>query len=164
MGSLCKRYVCKNDHKKYANKLVEGYEKYTGSELKVQKTPGDLGTTISKSDLEETDNINKHISFVEQLMWYKTKVGTYVTNAERELLVKMSHLGTEHGKKLGIFIRYLKGKDTKGIIIRKPKVMKAVMFCESKYSKDKDTRKILSVLVTTLGGTLLTCLSKPMGL
>ena len=41
-------------------KLVEGYEEYTGSYLRVQKTPGTLGMTISKSHLEEPDNINKY--------------------------------------------------------------------------------------------------------
>ena len=35
-----------------------------------------------------------------------------------------------------------------------------VMFCDSKYATDNDTIKSVSVLVTTLGGTLLICLSK----
>ena len=36
---------------KDVNKLVEGYDKYTGSGVKVQKTPVNPGTTLSKSDL-----------------------------------------------------------------------------------------------------------------
>ena len=72
----------------------------------------------------------------------------------------MSHLGTEDWKTLGRLIGYLKYKDTKGIIIRKPKIMRDVMFCDSKYATDKDTIKSVSGLVTTLGGTLLICLSK----
>ena len=61
---------------------------------------------------------------------------------------------------MGRFIGYLKGKETKGIIIRKPKVLKGVMLCDSNYTTDKETRKIVSSLVDKLGGTLLTCLSK----
>ena len=38
--------------------------------------------------------------------------------------------------------------------------MKAVMFCDLNYATDKETRKSVSSLVDTLGGTLLTCLSK----
>ena len=38
---------------KDAKKLLKGYEKSTRSDLKVHKTPGSLGTTLSKSDLEE---------------------------------------------------------------------------------------------------------------
>ena len=52
-----------------------------GIDLRIQKTPGAPYTTLSKSDLEEPDNINKYISFVGQLMWYTTKVGPDVENA-----------------------------------------------------------------------------------
>ena len=72
----------------------------------------------------------------------------------------MSHPGQEHWKALGGFIGYLKGKETKFIIIRKPKVLKAIIFCDSNYARDKDTRNSFSGLVSTLGGTLLTCSSK----
>ena len=44
---------------KDAKKLVEIYENYMGSDLRVQKTPGSLGTTLSKSDLEKPVNTNK---------------------------------------------------------------------------------------------------------
>ena len=50
-------------------KLVEGYKNYTGSDLRVQKTPGAPGTTLNKSDLEYPDNINKYISLAGQLIW-----------------------------------------------------------------------------------------------
>ena len=36
---------------KYVNKLVYIYEKLTGSDLKVQKTPGAPGTTLINSEL-----------------------------------------------------------------------------------------------------------------
>ena len=91
--------------------LVEGYENYTGSDLKVQKTPGDPGTTLSKSDLEEPDNTNnKYITFVGQIMCYITKMVPDVENVAMELTVHMSHPGPEHWKALGHFIGYLKGK------------------------------------------------------
>ena len=106
------------------NNLVEGYKKYTGGDLKVQKTPRAPGTNQSKSDLEEPYNINKYRSFVGKLMWYTTKVVPEVTNAEIELVVHMSHPGTEHCKVLGRLIGYLKGKETKGIIIKNPEVLK----------------------------------------
>ena len=67
------------------------------------------------------------------------------------------HPGTDHWKALGRLIGYLKGKDTKGIIIRNPKVLKAVMFCDSNYATDREKIKIVRGLVATLGGTLLIC-------
>ena len=83
-------------------------------------------------------------------MWYTTKVVPEVENAARELAVYMSHPGMGHCKSLVRLIDYLKGKDTKVIVIIKPKVMKAIMFCDSDYATEKDT----------IGGTLLTYFSK----
>ena len=77
------------------------FGKYTGGGLRIQKTPGALGATLSKIDLGEIDRINNYRSFVGQLMWYKNKVGPDVSNAARELAVHMSHPGPEHWKSLG---------------------------------------------------------------
>ena len=61
---------------------------------------------------------------------------------------------------MGCLIGYIKGKEEKGIITRNPKVLKAVMFCDYNYATDRDTRKSVSSIVATLGGTILTCSSK----
>ena len=53
-----------------------------------------------------------------------------------------------------------KSKKTKLIKVRNPKILKAVMFCDSNYSMHKETRKSISGQVATLGGKLLTCASK----
>ena len=57
-------------------------------------------------------------------MRYTTNVVPDMANVARELAVHMSHHGMEHWKALGRLIGYLKGKCKKGIIIRKPKVLK----------------------------------------
>ena len=51
-------------------------------------------------------------------------------NAVRDLGVHMNHPGMTHWKALGRLIGYPKGKDTKFIILRKPKVLKAIIFCD----------------------------------
>ena len=63
-------------------------------------------------------------------MWYTTKMGPDGTNTARELVAHMSHPGMGHWKELERLIGYLKGKESKGIITRKPNVLKAVMFCD----------------------------------
>ena len=88
-------------------------------------------------------------------MWYKTNVGPDVANLEMDLAVHMSHPGPEHCKALGRLIGYLKVKQTKGIIISKPKVQKLVIFCYFNYATYKETRNSVSGLVATLGVTLL---------
>ena len=90
-------------------KFVEGYKKHNGSDVKVQKTPGASSTSPSKSDLEEPQGIDNYRSFVGQLMWYTTKEGSDVENAEREFAVQMIPPGQEHWKALERLIRYLKG-------------------------------------------------------
>ena len=93
-------------------------------------------------------------------MQYTTNLGSSVANVARELAVHMSRPGKENWKSLVRLIGYLKVKQTKGTIIRKPKVIKAVMFCDSNYTTDKETRKSVRGLVDTIGGTLLTCSPK----
>ena len=92
-GRDAKGTYAKMTMEKDVKKFVEGYENYTGSDVKVQKNPGDLGTTLSKSDLEEPYNIDRYRSFVGQLMWYTTNVVPDVANTERDLAVHMSHTG-----------------------------------------------------------------------
>ena len=78
----------------------------------------------------------------------------------RELELHMSHPGTDHWKALGRLIGYLKGKETKGIVILNPKFIKAVMCCDQNYATDKETRNNVSGLVATNGRKIPTCLSK----
>ena len=60
-GCDAKGMYAKMTMDKDVKKPVEGYMKYTGSYVKVHKTPGALVTTISKSDLEEPYNIDNFI-------------------------------------------------------------------------------------------------------
>ena len=59
----------KTTTEKDVKKLVEGYEKNTWGEVKVQKTPGTPGTTPSKSELEEPQDISNYRWLMGQLMW-----------------------------------------------------------------------------------------------
>ena len=85
---------------KEVKKLVKGYKKYTGNDVKVRKKLSAPGTTLSKSDLEEPLILDNYISFVGQLMGYATKVGPDMENAAIELVVNMSHPMPEHWKEL----------------------------------------------------------------
>ena len=125
--------------------MVEGYKKFIGTDVNVQKTPGSPGTNLSKSELKQPKYLDKYRSFLEQLMWYTAKVGPDVANASRELSVHMSHPGPEHWKTLGHLIGYLKGKNTKLIIIRKSKIVKAVMFWDSNYATEEGKERVSAV-------------------
>ena len=53
-GREAKGQYAKITTEKDVKKLAEGYEKYTGSDAKVQKTPGYTGTTQSKINQKKT--------------------------------------------------------------------------------------------------------------
>ena len=83
---------------KDVKQLVEGYEKFIVSVVKIKKTLGAPGTTLSNSDLEEPKGIYKHRSFVGRLMLYNTKLGPDVANSASELEVHIIHPGSENWK------------------------------------------------------------------
>ena len=74
-------------------RLVDGYKKYTGRGVKVQKTPGSTGMTLCNIKLKEPTDIENYRSFVGQIMRYTMKVGPDMLNTERELDVHMSNPG-----------------------------------------------------------------------
>ena len=76
------------------NKLVDGYKKFTGNALKVQKTPGAPGTTIINSELKYPTGIYKYSSFVGQIIWCTMMVVPDMANAAREFAVHTSRPGT----------------------------------------------------------------------
>ena len=45
--------------------LVDGYKKFTGSDFKVQETPGDPGTTICNRKIKDPADIDKYRSFMD---------------------------------------------------------------------------------------------------
>ena len=71
-----------------------------------------------------------------------------------------SNPGLEQWKSLVRLVIFIKVKETTVIIIRKPKVLKYVMFFYYNYATNEYKRKGVSGLVSTIGGTILTCSSK----
>ena len=48
-GVMTIKVRAQKNMEKYVNKLVDGYDKFTGSDLKVQKKTGSPGTILSNS-------------------------------------------------------------------------------------------------------------------
>ena len=78
-------------------------------------------------------------------MWYTAKVEPDMDHLERDLAVHMSNIGPEHWKALGVLIGYLKGKGMKGITIRNPRFIKAVIFCDSKCAAKNKPERVSEV-------------------
>ena len=69
--------------KKDVKKLVDRYRKFIGGGVKVQKTPGNPSTNLSKSELEKLKDMDKYRSFLGQIIWYTMKVGPDAVNTAR---------------------------------------------------------------------------------
>ena len=67
-GHNAKVPYAKMTMEKYDKKLADGYEKFIGSDVKVQKTPGFPSTTLSKSWIKELTDIYKYRSFWGQIL------------------------------------------------------------------------------------------------
>ena len=65
---------------KYVNKLVDGYDTFTGSNVKFQKTPGSPGRSQIKRKLKDPTDIDKYRLLVGHIKWYTIKVRTDVLN------------------------------------------------------------------------------------
>ena len=144
-GHNAKGVYAKVAMEKNIKKLVDGYKKFTGVDVKVQKTPGTPGTSLCNSELEYPTYIDKYRSLLDQIMCYATNVGPYMTNIARELAIHMSYPGPEHWKSLGRLTGYLEVKYIKGVIIIKPKVLNVVICVTQNIPQTKKLEKVLVV-------------------
>ena len=75
-GRDARSLYAKMNMEKDVKKLVERYEKFTGSYVKVKKTSGAPGTTLSKSEFEKPKYIDTYRSFMGILNVVHHKGGT----------------------------------------------------------------------------------------
>ena len=79
------------------------------------------------------------------IMGCTTKVGSGVTNTATDLNIHMIHPGTEKWKSLGSFIGYLKGKETKVVIVRNPKVLRRLYFLNRTAEQKNKPERVSAV-------------------
>ena len=91
---------------------------------------------------------------VGKLLYYVVKVGPECGNAVRDLARYMSNPGEEQWKAMRRVVGYLKGKIRHGHVMRRPKDLKAGLYCDSSYATDKDQRRSTRGMIGTLGGMI----------
>ena len=136
-----------------ANEIVKTYEKYTGKTPKNQSSPGTPGQTLSKNQ-GETIMLKEYRSLVGQSMFYSTKIAPECAFANGQLARHMQNPGEEHWKAMERFVRYIKGKEDHKLIMKKPKELRTISYCDSSYGDCKDTRRSTMGEVHTIGGSI----------
>ena len=72
----------------------------------------------------------------------------------------MIHPEPKQRNALVCLVGYLRVEKKKCIIVRNPKFLKMVMFCDTNYATSKETRNSVRGLVAAIGETQMMCSSK----
>ena len=135
----------------FAKQMIKDYEEEEGP-VKEASTPGFPGKTLCKQTEENPKKRGQYMSFVGRLMWYMRKITPQSCNAMRELASYMDNPGEEHWKALTRAIGYIKSNLDRKPKIRTPKELRIHSLSDSNFATNKDDRKSVSSIITTLGG------------
>jgi len=146
-------YEC--DMKEYIDEIVSDFEEYITVPVKDHRSPGVPGSCLSKlPEDEEPIDIASYRKFVGKLLYAVMKVLPDCNNAVRDLTCHLSAPGNEHWVALERVIGHLK-HHYKPLKLRAPRELRAVTAFDADWGTDKDDRKSISSVITTLGGTSL---------
>ena len=140
--------------------IVAAFKKHSKRDPRQAKTPGTPGLSMTKNDGEPID-IEVYRSIVGKIMYLTTKIMVEGANAARELSKHFSNPGAEQWKELERFCSYLEAEETNiKLTYRKPSEMKVMSMVDSNYATNKDDRRSVSEAITTIGGTIVSWMSK----
>jgi len=145
---------------KLVDEIIETYEKHVGRAAKAFDTPGSPNVTLSKHEGEPLD-VTPYRSIVGKFMYLVTKNFPEGVNVTRELTRHFSNPGEEHWKELGRVVGYLKShKEEILVTFRKPKELRVTGNVDTNYATNADDRKSITGMYHTLGGMLISWMSK----
>jgi hypothetical protein len=131
------------------------------SDIKEFSTPGASVTPPLRSSPEdEIINMELFRSFVGRILFACGKTEPTISNACRELTSHLTAPNEEHWKALTHLVGYLKSGSFQGIKLREPKDFRVVAYVDADYASDRNDRKSISGFLVTMGGCLVSWLSK----
>jgi hypothetical protein len=145
-----------------AGEIINSFKECKGYAAKNADTPAFPGTALKKATEEdEIIMLDEYRSLVGKLLYFVTKLQPQMSNAVRELSSHMSKPTKAHWKAAERCVGYLtKNRKDAKIILRKPKELRSVSWCDSDHAKNEDNRKSISGRVSTLGGMITSWSSK----
>ena len=105
-----------------------------------------------------TDNLLS--SFVSKILFAMKKTYPELVNAARELSCHMENPGEEHWKSIGRMVGYLKHEAEHGLRFNRPKDLTIVGIVDSDFATNKYTWKSTTGYLVTVGGRLVSWMSK----
>ena len=143
--------------KDYEKAIVEAFEKVTSRQPRKATTPGFPNKTLTK--LPEDGEVvlpTEYRSLVGKLMHWGNKLAPEACYAIKDLAQNMIRPGKEHWKALERLCGYVREVKFEGLTYRKPKELRAIAITDSNFATNPDTRKSVTGMLGTLGGTLTT--------
>jgi hypothetical protein len=145
---------------KLVNKVIKTFEDHKGKPARKYKTPGTPGKVLEKNEGAIVDH-SKYRTVVGQIMYLVTKIFPEAANAARELTRHFANPGEEHWHELERFVGYMKYLDGDiKLTYRRPKEMRVMSNVDSNYATNKENRKSVSGGIHTLGGSIVSWVSK----
>ncbi|KAI2492050.1 Reverse transcriptase (RNA-dependent DNA polymerase) [Fragilaria crotonensis] len=99
-------------------------------------------------------------SFVGRILFACGKTEPTIANACRELTSHLTAPNEEHWNALSHLVGYLKTASLQGIKMRTPDDLRVVAYVDSDYAGDRNDRKSISGYLVTVGGCLVSWMSK----
>ena len=140
--------------------MIQDFEKRAHKKLKTSKTPAAPGKMLVKQMETKPVQRDDYRSYTGRLMWYVKKVAPECVNATRELAKFMDNPGEEHWTAMTKLMGYIKTIASRAIKLRRPRELRQYAFVDGNYGTDPDTRKSITGVVATLGGSPHTIMSK----
>jgi hypothetical protein len=139
----------------YIDELVKDFEEYIETEVSDYKSPAVPGSSLLKLEEEEEPiDTSSYRKFVGRLLYAVMKVLPDCANAVRELTCHLSAPGEEHWTALERVVGHLK-YHYRPLKLRSPRELRTVTAFDADWGTDKNDRKRISSLITTIGGTSL---------
>jgi hypothetical protein len=147
---------------KLVKQIIASAEDAVGHEIKESRVPAEAGIGLAKNP-EGCDPImeSEYRSIVGKALYLVTKLFVEGSNPVRELAKHFSNPGKEHWKALEKFVGYLKKiQDDIKLTYRKPRELRVVSNVDSNYATDKVDRCSVTGILNTVGGMLVSWMSK----
>ena len=150
------------DMSTYIKALVKDYEKEFETVLKETKIPASKQQMNKEDELVMGKTTSQYRSYIGRLMFAVIKCIPECAHSLRTLCQHMDEPTSKDWGGLEKLIGYLKW-NYKPLKLITPTKCKAHVFVDSDYAADREDRKSITGIVTTLGGSIISWMSKKQG-
>lgn len=143
----------------FRDDLIKDYEEAVGKLAKVCNTPGAPGKVLIKNE-EDVMMETEYRKLVGKLLWTVKKESPDCANAVRELSAHLSSPGKLHWDAIGRIVGFLAGNRKRVLKMRIPTRLQIVGYGDSNWAASRETQKSTTGFLITIGGCLVSWLSK----